>query len=234
MEKILTILTKELRDYFRSPMAYIVLCITFLVFNIFFYMIIDQNREATMRDMFKLMEFMFVFIIPLLTMKLLAAERQEGTMEFLMTCPLSTRDIVAGKYLGSFCFIAILISLTLVYCSIIELFSRLDWQATILGYAGILLEAALFIAIGLMTSSWTGNQLIAAISSYAIIFLLYFSVSFIKYLHGPLETFIRHLSFWGHTENLSGGLLQWSDVVYFASAIFFCLFMTRLSLDKRT
>src|SRR3989338_7863244 len=112
MKKTLIIAFKEFETYFKSPGAYIILVITISIFNMFFFLIIDQNREASLRDVFKLMEFLFVFIIPLLTMRILAEEKRSGTIEFLMTSPVSNTSIVLGKYLGSLIFLTIIIALT--------------------------------------------------------------------------------------------------------------------------
>ena len=114
MNKIITIAKKELKAYFGSPIAYIFLIITISIFNIFFFLIIDQNREATLRDVFKFMEFLFIFIIPLLTMKVFAEEKFTGTMEFLMTTPTTNTSIVLGKYLGSLIFFTLVVGLTLM------------------------------------------------------------------------------------------------------------------------
>ena len=153
MSKIIAIAKKELKSYFSSPIAYIVLIITISVFNIFFFMIIDQNREATLRDIFQIMEFLFIFIVPLLTMKIFSEEKLTGTMEFLMTTPTSTTAIVLGKYLGSLIFFTLIIGLTSSYYFIIELFGRPDRLAMLVGYLGIWIEGALFIAIGMLASS---------------------------------------------------------------------------------
>ena len=231
MNKSFVILRKELQSYFRSPLAYIILVATVGIFNIFFFMIIDQNNEATLRDMFKVMEFMFIFIIPLLTMKSFAEEKAAGTMEFLMTTPTKDGAIVLGKYLGSLAFVLIMITSGLIYYAVIEYFGHPDRGAVLSGFVGIILEAALFTAVGIMTSSWTKNQIVAAMSSYVILFLLYFTVSLVKYFHGVPEATIKYLGTWSHMEGLSAGLINASDLVYYLSGIVFCLLMTRLSLS---
>ena len=233
MNKILAIAKKELKDYFKSPIAYIVLIITISIFNIFFFLIIDGNSEATLRDVFKLMEFLFIFIVPLLTMKTFAEEKFSGTMEFLMTTPTTNTAIVLGKYLGCLIFFTIIIGITSGYYFIIEFFGQPERLVTLTGYAGIWLEGALFIAIGVMTSSWTKNQIIAAISSYAILFFLYFSISFIKYFSGSVETLIRHISTGSHVGNFTVGLITTADVVYYVSGILVCIIFTRLSIENR-
>ena len=233
MRKILVIAIKELSSYFKSPIAYIVLTITITVFNIFFFMIIEQNREATLRDVFKVMEFMFVFIIPILTMKILSEEKLIGTMEFLMTTPTSNTAIVLGKYGGSLLFFTIILLISSVYYFILEYFAHPDRMAILVGYLGIWLEGAFFIAVGLFTSSWTRNQIVAAMSSYVILFLCYFSISFIKYFSGLLQEVIHYVSVWSHTERLFSGLIVTSDLVYFLSGAFFFILLTRLSIENR-
>ncbi|HQP11046.1 MAG TPA: ABC transporter permease, partial [Candidatus Omnitrophota bacterium] len=215
MNKIWAIAKKELSGYFRSPIAYIILIVTISTFNIFFYMIIDSNQEATLRDIFKVMEFLLVFIVPLLTMKLFAEEKASGTMEFLMTTPTSNTAIVSGKYLGILIFFTLIIAMTSLYYFIIEYFGAPDRIATLTGYIGIWMEGALFIAIGLLVSSLTRSQTIAAICSYLALFFLYFSISFIQYLHGPAEALVRYIGVFSHSENLAVGIVTASDLVYF-------------------
>ena len=176
MNKIFAIAAKELKEYFTSPIAYIVLIVTISVFNIFFFLIIDQNQEANLRDVFKIMKFLFIFIVPLLTMKTFAEEKASGTMEFLMTTPTTNTAIVLGKYLGSLIFFSLIIGLTTSYYFILEFFGQPERLAILTGYLGVWLEGALFIAIGILASSLTKNQIISAISSYTVLFLLYFSI----------------------------------------------------------
>jgi ABC-2 type transport system permease protein len=233
MNKVFIIAKKELKAYFRSPIAYIVLIITISVFNIFFFMIIDQNKEATLRDVFKIMEFLFIFIVPLLTMKVFSEEKLSGTMEFLMTTPTTNTAIVLGKYLGSLIFFTLIIGLTTSYYFIIEFFTQPDRLTILTGYSGIWLEGALFIAIGILASSWTKNQIIAAMSSYVILFLLYFSISFIKYFNGLAQDLIRYIGTWSHAENFAVGLLTTADLVYYLSGILICIGLTRLSIENR-
>lgn len=233
MDKILTIAKKELDGYFKTPSAYIILVITYIVFNIFFYMIINENREATLRDVFKVMEFMFIFIVPLLTMKIFAEEKANGTMEFLMTTPTSNMAIVLGKYLGAVVFFSIIVSINVLYYFLIEFFASPDRATFLTGFLGVWLEGVFFLSIGLLMSSLTRHQVIAAVSTYIMLFLLYFSLSFVQYTSGRLETFVRYFSTMSHAENLSQGLIHLSDIVYFLSGIVFCVLLTRVSIEAR-
>lgn len=196
-------------------------------------MIINESREASLRDIFKVMEFMFVFIVPLLTMKIFSEEKSTGTMEFLMTTPTTNMAIVLGKYLGSLAFFTLMIGITTVYYFIIEYFGQPDQLTILTGYAGIWLEGAFFLAIGMLMSSWTRNQIIAAISSYMVLFLLYFSISFIKYFDGSGEVLIRYISTATHLENFTVGFITTADIVYYLSGIVVCIFLTRLSIDNK-
>lgn len=233
MTKIIIIAKKELAAYFKSPIAYIILILTISIFNIFFFMIIDENREVSLRDVFKVMEFIFVFLAPLLTMKTFSEEELTGTMEFLMTTPTTNTAIVLGKYLGSLIFFTLLLIMTTVYYLIIEYFGQPDRLATLSGYMGVWLEGAFFLSIGILTSSWTRNQIVAAISSYSILFLLYFSASFTKYFSGTAETVIRYISTLNHLENFAVGLVTTADLVYYLSGIVVCIVLTRFSIENR-
>ena len=233
MNKAIAIARKELAAYFKSPIAYIILVVTVGVFNVFFYLIIDTNAEATLRDVFKVMEFMFVFIVPLLTMRTFAEEKAAGTMEFLMTTPTSNTAIVWGKFLGSLLFFSLIIAASLAYYVIIECFAQPDRAAVFTGYLGIWLEGALFIAVGLLVSSLTRSQIVAAIGTYLVLFSLYFSLSFIQYTQGGAETLVRYISTMTHAENLAAGLFSTSDLIYYLSGIVFCLVLTRISIENR-
>jgi len=233
MNKIWAITKKELAAYFQSPIAYIILIVTISVFNMFFFIIIDNNQEATLRDVFKVMEFLLVFIVPLLTMKTFAEEKAAGTMEFLMTTPTRNTAIVLGKYLGSFLFFTLIIALTSAYYFIVEFFGAPDRAAALTGYLGIWLEGAMFIAIGLLISSLTRSQIVAAICSYVVLFLLYFSMTFIQYTQGAAETVVRYVTTFSHAENFNVGLITTADLTYYLSSIIFCLVLTRISIENR-
>ncbi|MCK5493329.1 MAG: ABC transporter permease subunit [Candidatus Omnitrophica bacterium] len=233
MNKIFSIAKKELAGLFKSPMAYIILILTISIFNIFFFILVDENREATLRDIFKVMEFLFIFIIPILTMKIFSEEKSTGTMEFLMTTPTTNTAIVLGKYLGSLIFVSLIIGITTIYYFIIEYFGQPDRIEILMGYIGVWLEVAFFVSVGMLTSSWTRNQILSAISSYVILFLLYFSINFVKYFEGSAEIFIQYLSTMSHSENFGIGLITIGDLVYYLSGIFICIVLTRLSIENR-
>lgn len=233
MNKILAIARKETKVNLKSPVSYILMCLAIIVFNVFFFIIIDQNREATLRDMFTLMEFLFVFIVPLLTMKTVAQENESGTMEFLKTTPTTNTAIVVGKYLGVAIYFSLMLTLTLPYYVIIELFSTPDRGAIFVGYFGVWLEGLFFLSIGVMTSVWTKSQVLAAMLSYILILSIYFSKVGLPYLHGLPHDLVNYLSVMVHSENFFRGLLTSSDLMYFLTGTVFCLTIARLSAENR-
>lgn len=233
MNKVLAITIKELHSYFSSPIAYIILIASLSLFNVFFFLIIDQNQEVSLREVFQLMEFMFIFLIPLITMRIFSEEKANGTMEFLLTSPLSHTTIVLGKYLSMLALFSLLILMTVTYYFIVEYFGHPDPMGILSGYVGIWLEGAFFIAVGLLVSAWTRNQVIAAMVSYVILFLLYFSTSFTQYFTGATEQFFRQVSTRTHLDNFAIGMITPSDIVYYLAGIFVCLVLTRLSIDNR-
>lgn len=233
MNKIIAIAKKELAAFFKSPTAAIVLVVTISAFNVFFYLIIGERKEASLREVFKVMEFFFIFIIPVLTMGVFSEEKRSGTMEFLMTTPTTNTEIVIGKFLGSLGFFSVLMGITLVYYPILEFFGSPDRLAMLSGYVGLWLEGALFIAIGLLASSLTQSQLIAAIVSYAILFTLYFSTVFTKSLSGSSEDLLAALTTASHSQNFAVGLITPVDLTYYLAGIVACIFLARVHIENR-
>ena len=233
MNKVYFIAKKELSSYFKSSTAYIVFALMISIFNIFFFMIIDQNREASLRDVFLVMDFMLIFLAPIITMRLFSEEKLTGTMEFLMTSPVSNTAIVLGKYIGVLILFSIMISITFLYYGIIEYFASPDRLTMLTGYLGIWLEGALFLSIGLLTSAWTRNQIVAAMMSFAVIFSLYFLANISSYFLGSAETILHFVSSVPHLESFVSGVIRPSDITYYLSGVLLCLVLTRLSIENR-
>lgn len=233
MRKIWALAVKEWSDYFHSPLAYIILTASLAIFNAFFFLIIDQNREAVLRDVFQVMEFLFVFIVPLWTMRSVAEETSRGTAEFLMTAPIKAEQIIIGKYLGHLMFVSVLIGLTGVYYLILAAFAHPDAAPIMTGYIGIWLEAALFIAAGIFCSALTSSQVVAAILSYVLLFFLYFSVTLQKFLTGIPLVVLQYLGTAGHLGHFTAGMVQLSDIVYYLSGTVLFIYLAVCVFDKR-
>ena len=179
------------------------------------------------------MDFMLIFLAPIITMRLFSEEKLTGTMELLMTAPISNTAIVLGKYVGVLILFSIMISITFFYYAVVEVFAKPDSLTIMSGYVGVWLEGALFLSIGLMTSSWTRNQIVAAMMSFSLIFLLYFSASISAYFSGAAEAVFENMSSLKHLENLVSGSFTISDISYYLSGILVCLIITRVSIENR-
>ena len=219
MSKKNVIMRRELSSYFISPIAYIV-CGLFLVFMGFmFFSTFFIAKRAELRQFFGLLPVMFSFFIPALTMRIFSEEKRSGTIETLITLPVTAEDIVIGKYLASFICTVVMLLPTLFYVVTCYIFGTPDAGPIIGGYVGALLLAAGFCAVGIFASSVTKNQLIAFIVAFAIcIFLSLFS-NFAILLPAPVVSLITFISAGSHFESISRGIIDTRDILYFISLI---------------
>src|ERR1700712_1325466 len=172
MTRATVIARRELSSYFYSPIAYVALTIFLIASGYLFLRDFQPGQPAGMRNIFDWMVWLLVFIIPVLCMGLLAQEWSTGTIESLMTAPLSETDVVVGKFLGALCFFCLLLAPTLLYVVLLEIYSRAEIGPILNGYLGILLVGATFISIGLFCSSLTKSQVVAAVAAVAILALI--------------------------------------------------------------
>lgn len=255
-ENTWAIIQKELKQYFVSPIAYVVMTIFLTLSGYFFYagivrfseqykyiknmMQFYRNPELLSRmnlnemviapALFN-MVFVFLFVIPLITMRTFAEEKHQKTDELLLTSPITTNELLAGKFLGSFIFIVILLLPTLAYQFLLFHFSDPEIGPVITGYLGVLMFAAAGISIGLFISSLTENQIIAAAITFSILLFL-FIVSFISVGEESfIYDIIKYISVSDHIRNLLRGLIDSRDVVYFLSLVISFLFLTKRSVE---
>lgn len=251
------IVEKELKHYFYSPIAYVVMMIFLTLSGYFFYaglvrfteqykyaqnMIrFYQNPEILAR--FNLNEmviapalfnmiFVFLFILPLIMMRTFAEEKRQRTDELLMTSPITVDQLIFGKFIGSMMFVLILLLPTVLYQVMLFIFSKPEWGPMATGYLGVLLFAGVGVSIGLFTSSLTENQIIAAILSFVLLLFL-FIISFLGQAEGTvLGEFVKYISVSEHVKNMLRGLLDSRDFVYFGSFIVLFIFLTKRSLES--
>ncbi len=253
MRNALAIAGKELRSYFVSPVAYVVLTGFLLLGGWFFFNLLSRfnfllsiysamrNPEAQTR--LNLNEFVIspllhnlsvvlVIIIPMITMRSFAEEKRSGTYELLMTSPLSITEIVAGKFLGVLGFMLIMIGLTAVYPAILLLYGNPEMGIIAAGYLGLLLLAIAFATVGLLTSSLTENQIIAAVSCLVVLLLLYV-IAWPAETAGPtMGAVLKYLSLTEHFGEMVKGVIDTKDLVYFGSVILLALFLTHRSVES--
>ncbi len=230
------IMNRELFAYFTSPVAYIVMGLFlafsgFLFFSIFFLM----NR-ADLRPFFTNLPLLFAFFIPAITMRLFAEEQKTGTMETLMTLPVSTLEVVAGKFLAAVKFSIIMILPTISYAITASFFGTVDIGATVCGYIGAALLATSFCSVGIFASSITKNQIVAFFVAFTICILLAMVDQFLLFLPAGAVNFFQFLSAGSHFTSISRGIIDSRDVIYFASisAVFFLLTVNTLNAQKGT
>lgn len=226
-KKLLALFNKELNSYFVSPMAYIFTMIFLIIAGYFFWVILLDTRQAAMRDTFSVIGSVLLFVTPMLTMRLLAEERKAGTIELLYTSPLSSAQIVVGKFMAAWTIYTIMFAFTLSYPVILFALGRPEVMPLITGYGGLILMAGCYTAVGLFASSLTENQLIAGIISFALL-LAFLVIDWLKiYLTSPLaESVVKHVSFFEHYDGLRKGVVGTTDIAYFVFFIFFMLFAT--------
>lgn len=231
MDKVGVIAKKEFLSLFTTPMAFVAWFVSWMIFNLFFVALLEQGSEPHLRDVFQIVEFMMLFFVPLMTMRGFAEERAEGTLELLLTSPVTPWQIVLGKFFGYLFFGLILILVLLVYFVVLKTYSQPETLEFVSGLSGIILEMSLFIAIGLWVSSMTKHQMVSAIGSYAILFCLYFSVIGETYLQGSVETVIKHIGLVHHLEAFAVANFSVSNLAYYLVGTIGFLLITRLKLD---
>lgn len=233
MHRMIYIVKKEFGHYFVSPIAYIVISIFLLVTGWFFFTTFFLYDQANLRNFFNLLPLIFSFVVPAITMRLFAEELNVGSYEILVTMPVTFLDVILGKFLASVLFVSAMLVPTLAYPIFISFLGQLDWGPVIGGYIGAVFLSAAFCAIGLLASSLTRNQIIAFIISMVICFSL---TVIDKMLFFFPQTLLGVLNFLGtdyHFQNISKGVIDSRDLLYFLSIIFIGLYGTHLALQEK-
>jgi ABC-2 type transport system permease protein len=234
---------RELRAYFFSPLAYVVLFFFLLIHGFIFAMILSFLNDPRSPGGPPLTLFfggtlffwlILLFVGPVLTMRLLSEELKTGSIEVLMTAPVTEGQVVAGKYLAALAFYVFLWLPTLSYAAILSYWSRVDWGPVAAGYIGVLGIGALFLAVGTFASALTKNQLISAILTFAILIFL-FSPGLLANLvtNETAKKALGYLDLWQHMDELGKGIVDTRRLVYYISATLFFLFLTSRALEDR-
>lgn len=231
-----TIARRELGSYFYSPIAYVVMTLFLLVCGFFFFRDFQPGQPAGMRTIFDRMVWLLIVAIPVLCMGLLAQEWSTGTIETLMTAPISETDVVLGKFLGALAFFGVLLAPTLLYVVILRVYSQVDLGPIFSGYLGIVLVGAMFVAVGLFCSSLTRSQVVAAMSAVAILFVLTVAPYALQEQASTLSTFWRKVTDQGvynRYVDFSRGVIDTGHVVFFLASTAVFLFLTTKILESR-
>lgn len=255
MRNFYLIAKKELQSYFSSPVAYVIITIFLVITGYFFYnlfatfstlsfqastnpAIAKQSNllnitETVIRPLFGNISMIMLLMMPLLTMRLFSEEKKSGTIELLMTYPITDTELVFGKFFACITVFSLMLLSTLTYPAMVMFFGQPETGPIITGYIGLFLMGSAFISIGIFASSITENQIISATLSFGVLFLFWmmgYSISFMSPTFGRI---ISSISFIGHIEGFAKGLIDTTDIIYYLifSALF--LFLTLRVLESK-
>lgn len=238
---MLSILKKEFNSFFASPIAYLVIGVFLLVSGLFLWVFKDNFNIlnagfADLNSFFYLSPWLFLFLIPAITMKSFADELNSGTIEILKTKPLTDWQIVIGKFLASLLLIVIALIPTLAYVYTVwqlgNPVGNLDIGSTLGSYIGLLFLASTYTAIGLFTSTLSKNQIVAFVLGVFITFFLFYGFDAIASFFGGNSYFVQQLGINEHFKSISRGVLDTRDIFYFISVAFFFLFITKTQIGN--
>jgi len=227
------IFRREFRHYFITPIAYIVISIFLILTGWFFFSTFFLYSQTELRNFFSLLPIIFSFIVPTVTMRLFSEEYNVGSYEILVTMPVTDRDIILGKFLAALCFVAVMLLPTVSYAISVSMLGDLDWGPVVGGYVGALLLGGAFVAVGLFASALTKNQIIAFIIGMIICFALTMVDKILFFLPESMLGFFQYIGADYHFENVSKGILDTRDILYFASVVFAALYGTFLVLQEK-
>ena len=250
MRNVLAIAQKELKSYFASPIAYIVIGLFALFFGYFYAVYLQvflrdsmsmgqmgMNQQAMnvnqqmLRPVLQNVTVLLLFVLPAITMRSYAEERRSGTIELLLTSPVSDAEIILGKFFGALGLYLAMLAVTLLYIGILFVYGNPEWRPLVAAYLGLLLMGGAFLSIGLLISSTTSNQIVAGVVTF-VVFLMLWIIGWFADSAGPtIGPITSYLSITEHFEDFSKGIIDSKHVIYYLSLITFGLFLTSKSVD---
>jgi ABC-2 type transport system permease protein len=246
---VLAIANKELKSYFASPIAYIIIGFFALVFGYFYFVSLLFFAQASLqmgmpgagqinihnmaiRPLLSNVSVVALFVLPLITMRTYAEEKRTGTIELLLTSPVTDAQIVLGKFLGALALFALMLAVTLIHMAVLFYFGNPEWKPIASGYLGLLLMGASFLSIGLLISSLTKNQIVAGMVTFVVLLLLW-TLSWMADSASPMmRSVLMALSITDHFDDFARGVIALTHLVYYLSFITFGLFLTVKSVDS--
>src|ERR1700674_2078442 len=250
MRNIWTICAKELRSYFASPIAYLLLTMFGLIFGFFFwnalgYFVIEgmqmQMRgqtfpmnlnEQIIRPLLSNVSVVGLFFIPMITMRLFAEEKRTGTIELLATSPVRDLEVIVGKWLAALILYAVMMLFTAINFAFLFKYGNPDWKPLAIGYLGLLLQAGGLLAVGTFISTLTKNQIIAGAATFGVCLMLWVLEWVAGYETATWAQVLAYMSIITHFESFAKGLLDAKDAIFYVTLIFFGLFLTARSMES--
>ncbi len=251
MRNILAIWQREMKSYFVSPIAYVVLTVFVFLSGFFFYSILTAVVQSTMmqaaygqgsppvdvpgivtRSLFGTVSVVLLFMIPMITMGLVAEEKKRGTIELLLTTPVSNVQVMLGKYFATLSFLLIMFATSGITISALFLYGQPEWKPILGAYFGLFLYGAALLAVGLFISTLTENQIVAGLITFAVILVLWLVDSFSASAQGAMRDVLSYLSVIGHLDDFIKGVIDTSNVIFYVTFAFVGLFLTYRSLES--
>jgi ABC-2 type transport system permease protein len=249
MRNIIAIAQRELNAYFGSPIAYVLIGFFALLFGWFFYVPLAYFQQQSMQMGMNPMQTMninqmligptlmnttviMLFLFPLITMRTYAEEKRSGTIELLLTSPVTDVQIILGKFLGAMALYACMLALSMIHIAILFIYGNPEWKPIVTGYLGLLMMGGCFLSLGLFISSLTKNQIVAAMATFAV-FLMLWVINWIGTFVGPTtQAVLAHLSLTEHYDDFARGIIDTKHIIYYLSFMAFGLFLTAKSVDS--
>jgi len=250
MSNILAIANKELRSYFASPIAYITIGFFALLYGWFYFAILAffvrssmqagglngqqpmNINQVLIRQLLQNVTILILFIMPMVTMRTYSEEKRSGTIELLLTSPLSDFQIILGKFFGALALWAIMLAVSLIHIALLFVYGNPEWKPIATAYLGLLLLGGCFISVGLFISSLTKNQIVAGMVTFAV-FLFLWVITWLGSFSGPtFDSLTQYLSIIDHYDDFGKGVIDTTHVIYYVSFITFGLFLTAKSVDS--
>jgi len=250
LRNIRAIAGKELRAYYSSPVAWVLMGLFAALFGYFFIVYLDSFVRESMggqfgqapptvnvnmsmiRPLLGNASILILFVLPMVTMRTYAEEKKSGTIELLLTSPLKDGEIILGKFAGAMAMYLGILGVTLLYMSVLFIWGNPSWQMVLSGYLGLILLGAGFVATGLFISTLTSNQMVAGTASF-VIFLLLWIISWFGESAGPtIGSILRYLSITEHFDDFGKGVIDTKHLVFYISFVAFGLFLATKSVDS--
>jgi len=249
MSNILAIAQKELKSYFASPIAYIVIGVFALLYGFFYFIMLQyfmrvslqamagggqavNINEMMLRPMLQNVTVIVLFVLPMVTMRTYSEEKRSGTIELLLTSPLTDFQIIMGKFLGALALYGAMLAITLIHIAILFIYGNPEWKPLVTAYLGLLLLGSCFIAMGLFVASLTKNQVVAGVVTFGLALFLWVISWLSSFSTGTIGTLATYLSLIDHFDDFSKGVIDTTHLAYYLSFITFGLFLTAKSVDS--
>lgn len=233
MVNVSTIFRREMSAYFLSPVAYVVIVVFLVVSGYFFQKFLLITSEASLRYSLGISQFVLSILTPVITMRLLSEENKTGTIETLMTAPVTDFDVVFGKFLAAWGLYCVMLAPTLLYIALLSWVGTPDIGPVISSYIGLIFMGAMFVSVGLLISACTKNQIVAAVIGIVSLMILWGVGYYVSGSEGWLPSILEYLGTFGHWETFTKGLIDTRDVVYYITLTALFIFITVRVVESR-